>query len=105
MRCGLISNAELATKISNNERWMPGCSVDMQMLQNTRVMLINGFLFDELPAHVVLAACKTARASGAAVFFDPGPRAWTLPHGVLQAVLDVADVVIATQASVHHHMP
>ena len=72
--------------------------VVMQMLQDTRALLINGFLFDELLAEVVLHAASTARSAGCAVFFDPGPRAWTLPAAVLHGMLDVADVVVTTQA-------
>ena len=74
------------------------CLCCMQLLRDTRAVLLNGFLFDELPAQVVLTAAATARAAGAAVFFDPGPRAWTLPPTVLQGVLDLSDVVITTQA-------
>ncbi|KAK9808058.1 hypothetical protein WJX73_000001 [Symbiochloris irregularis] len=69
----------------------------LQMLRETHTLLLNGFVFDELPARVVLEAARAARKAGAAVFFDPGPRAWTLPPDVLKDVLDVADVVITTQ--------
>ena len=40
-------------------------------------MFLNGFVFDELPAEVVLDTVNTARSAGAAVFFDPGPRSVT----------------------------
>lgn len=35
---------------------------------------MNGFVFDEIPAPVVVAAAEQARAAGAAVFFDPGAQ-------------------------------
>ena len=73
------------------------------MLRNTRGLLINGFLFDELAPAVIMAAVAEARAAGAAVFFDPGPRSWTLTRGArraaLDALLDATDVVLMTQAS------
>lgn len=49
----------------------------LRVLQNTDALFINGFVFDELPQEAVLAAATTARAAGAAVFFDPGAcAAW-----------------------------
>lgn len=80
-----------------------------QVLQNTRSLLINGFLFDELAPAVIMAAVAEARAAGAAVFFDPGPRSWTLTQGArraaLDALLDATDVVLMTQASAQAHKP
>ena len=74
-----------------------------QVLRNTRSLLINGFLFDELAPAVIMAAVAEACAAGAAVFFDPGPRSWTLTQGArraaLDALLDASDVVLMTQAS------
>ena len=40
--------------------------------RGTRAVMMNGFVFDELSAHLVRALASEARASGAAVFFDPG---------------------------------
>ena len=64
---------------------------------------MNGFIFDELPGHVVLSAVDSAHKRGAATFFDPGPRAWTLHQGdrktALNALLDRSDVVLMTQVS------
>jgi hypothetical protein len=49
-----------------------------------------------------MAAVAAARGAGAAVAFDPGPRAWALRRGArraaLDALLDAADVVLMTQA-------
>ncbi len=42
------------------------------MLQDTEALFVNGFVFDEIPAAVVVAAAEQARQAGAAVFFDPG---------------------------------
>ena len=37
-------------------------------------VFVNGFVFDELRPSVVASAIVTARANGAGVFFDPGPK-------------------------------
>ena len=48
----------------------------LQVLEDTHALLLNGCVFDELPAEVVLEAARGVRAAGGAVFFDPGaPRA------------------------------
>lgn len=45
----------------------------------TRTVMINGFVFDELAPEVVQCLATRSRQSGAAVFFDPGatrPNPW-----------------------------
>ena len=73
----------------------------MQALQSTHALFVNGFIFDELPGSVVMSAVACARKTGAATFFDPGPRAWTLRQGerkkAMDALLDASDVVLMTQ--------
>jgi sugar/nucleoside kinase (ribokinase family) len=55
----------------------------------------------ELPAEVVVKAMWSAREAGAAVFFDPGPRCWTMTKGPrrasLDAVMDLCDVILMTE--------
>lgn len=46
----------------------------LAMLRRARALFANGFLFDELPLELVTRAVTAAAASGAALFFDPGPR-------------------------------
>jgi hypothetical protein len=46
----------------------------LQVLARSRALFTNGFLFDELPLHVVVDAIEHAAASGTSVFFDPGGR-------------------------------
>lgn len=79
------------------------CNV-LQTLRSTHALFLNGFIFDELPGRVVLSAVETARRAGAATFFDPGPRAWTLQQGerkrVLDALLDACHVILMTQVPV-----
>ena len=73
----------------------------MQMMATAKAVFINGFVFDELPPDVVALAAQRAQQAGAAIFFDPGPRAFTLQEGprraALDAILDIADVVLMTQ--------
>lgn len=42
------------------------------MLQSTRALYLNGFVFDELEPALVASIAQMARDAGAAVFFDPG---------------------------------
>jgi hypothetical protein len=44
----------------------------MQVLRNTRALMLNGFVLDELPGPLVVAAARQTRAAGGSVFFDPG---------------------------------
>jgi len=72
-----------------------------EILDSTASLFINGFVFDEVPSEVVLAAAHQAQQAGAAVFFDPGPRAWTFNEGsrreALESILDASDVVLMTE--------
>mmetsp|Transcript_17088 Transcript_17088/g.43383 ORF Transcript_17088/g.43383 Transcript_17088/m.43383 type:complete len:456 (+) Transcript_17088:91-1458(+) len=73
----------------------------MQLLRDTRAVYINGFCFDELRPETVAAAMREARQAGAAVFFDPGPRSWTMLEGERRAAMDGvlanASVVLVTR--------
>lgn len=73
----------------------------LQVLSETRALMLNGFVLDELPGPMVIQAAAATRAAGGAVFFDPGPRSWTLLEGerrvALDAILDLADIVLMTQ--------
>lgn len=74
-----------------------------RILEETAAVFVNGFVFDEMPTNVVIEAAKHAADSGAAIFFDPGPRSWTFCSGdhekrqALESMLDVADVVLMTE--------
>ena len=66
-------------------------------------VFVNGFVFDELRPSAVRSAVAIAKANGAKVYFDPGPRAFTFSRGdkaerveALDAILADADVVLAT---------
>lgn len=55
----------------------------------------------ELPPEVVVHALGVARRAAAAVFFDPGPRCWTMREGPrragLEAVMSLSDVILMTE--------
>lgn len=71
------------------------------LLESTAALFINGFVFDEIPAPIILEAALHAQRAGAAVLFDPGPRAWTFGQGerreAMESMLRIADVVLMTQ--------
>ena len=71
--------------------------VNEQVLADSRIVAVNGFVFDELPASVVLDAARHAAANGGAVFFDAGPRAWTLSQQTLRAMTQASHAVFMTQ--------
>ncbi|KAK2080008.1 hypothetical protein QBZ16_002403 [Prototheca wickerhamii] len=78
-----------------------GAEFDVRALRHSRVVLFSGVLFDEAPERGVLEAVRFARAAGAAVFFDPGPRAWTFQTperaALLQETLRLCHVVLMTE--------
>ena len=63
------------------------------------MVVLTGFLFDELGPDVVLGAVRHAASHGSSIFFDPGPRAWTLPRPVLKAMVRQSHAVFMTQVS------
>lgn len=67
---------------------------------DTAAVMMNGFVFDELSPEVVSAVAQHAHDSGAAIFFDPGPRCSTLVSGsrraAMEAVLSVVSVILVT---------
>ena len=70
-------------------------------LAKCKAVFVNGFLFDEMKASAVGSAISLAKANGAGVFFDPGPRAFTFVRDperrdALDTILGAADVVLAT---------
>ena len=111
------SSSPSAQHNHSNHPLLPQSALDI--LSSTKAVFVNGFAFDELPAGTVLAALEAARAAGAAVFFDPGPRVAAMLSSAhsssspdsrpsndnnpdfystaLEAALDAADVVLLTE--------
>lgn len=74
------------------------------MLREASAVFMNGFVLDELSVDLVLSAVRIAREAGTAVFFDPGPRCWTLleqpRRHALDSLLDQSSVVLMTQVMI-----
>lgn len=83
----------------------------MACIQRSKALFVNGFIFDELTPSVVVAAMKCAQEAGGAVFFDPGPRAYTVFRGsaqtrhILEQLLCVCDVLLLTAEEVCMTVP
>jgi hypothetical protein len=50
------------------------------MVSDSRALMLNGFVLDELPGPLVVKAAVATRDGGGAVFFDPGWSLYHLPH-------------------------
>jgi hypothetical protein len=72
-----------------------------ESLKQARAVFTNGFIFDELPLNVVTDAITEAIYAGASVFFDPGPRCFTMLDGerrkALDTLMDLSDVILMTE--------
>ena len=70
-------------------------------LRKSKAMFVNGFAFDELAPNDVVDAAGIIHKHDGAVFFDPGPRAFTfheteLRKKALISLIKQTDVVLAT---------
>jgi len=70
-------------------------------LRKSKAMFVNGFAFDELAPNDVVEAADIIHKHDGAVFFDPGPRAFTfheteLRKKALISLIKRTDVVLAT---------
>ena len=72
------------------------------VINQSKVLFCNGFLFDELSPEVIMSAADFANESGCIVFFDPGPRGKSLFKGLhdqrlaLDKLLNLSDVLLLT---------
>lgn len=73
-----------------------------EVIQRSKVLFCNGFLFDELSPDVIASTVDFARETGCVVFFDPGPRGKSLFQGpadqqhALHKLLSSSDVLLLT---------
>ncbi|KAJ0974033.1 hypothetical protein J5N97_015998 [Dioscorea zingiberensis] len=98
---GFCSRADFSDEPTFN--WMRKLSAKAKMaIQQSKILLCNGYAFDELFADVIISALYCAIDMGTRVFFDPGPRARTLLHGspeqqrALELFLRHSDVLLFT---------
>jgi sugar/nucleoside kinase (ribokinase family) len=73
-----------------------------EIINQSKVLFCNGFLFDELSPEVIMSAVDYANESGCMVFFDPGPRGKSLFNGLcsqqlaLNKLLNLSNVLLLT---------
>lgn len=79
---------------------LPRCA--KEVIQRSKVLFCNGFLFDELTPELITSAVDFASETGCLLFFDPGPRGKSLFQGpidqqqALQKILGYSDVLLLT---------
>lgn len=87
--------------------WLNALSSDVKMaIKQSKVLLVNGYGFDELSPSLILSALEYATEVGTSVFFDPGPRGKSLSRGMteeqkaLSYFLRMSDVLLLTSDEV-----
>ena len=73
-------------------------------LGRASAVFVNGFVFDELRPSAVRSAVAIAKANGAKVYFDPGPRAFTFRGADAERVLPPAALTEA-RVRTEHRVP
>lgn len=83
--------------------WMSGLKSDVKLaIKQSKILVVNGYGFDELPPGLIVSALKYAVDVGTCVFFDPGPRGKSLSMGTteeqlaLSELLKMSDVLLLT---------
>lgn len=87
--------------------WMTKLSNPVKKtIKQSKILFCNGYVFDELFPKLIISALDCAVESGTAVFFDPGPRGWTLLNGdpeeqrAIVRFLKFSDVILFTTEEV-----
>uniref|UniRef100_A0A7C9A5P7 Fructokinase n=1 Tax=Opuntia streptacantha TaxID=393608 RepID=A0A7C9A5P7_OPUST len=100
-RHGFCSRADFNEEPAFN--WMNGLKSDVKLaIKKSKILVINGYGFDELPPGLIVSALKYAVDVGTCVFFDPGPRGKSLSIGTpeeqmaLSELLKMSDVLLLT---------
>ena len=99
--CIYFSRADFSDEPMFN--WMRELSAKAKIaIQHSKILFCNGYAFDEFFSNIIISALYVAIDMGTAVFFDPGPRARTLLHGLpqqqraLELFLRHSDVLLFT---------
>jgi hypothetical protein len=72
------------------------------VLRDTRALMLNGFVLDELPGPLVVAAARQTRAAGGSVFFDPGAESAVCSGAHVRASSFGSHLVGDSQCARHH---
>lgn len=83
--------------------WITDLSRDVKSaIKQSKIMVVNGYGFDELSPGFIMSALKYAVEVGTSVFFDPGPKGKSLSIGApeeqlaLNELLKMSDVLLLT---------
>ncbi|KAL2934627.1 5-dehydro-2-deoxygluconokinase 1 [Bienertia sinuspersici] len=83
--------------------WINDLSRDVKSaIKQSKILVVNGYGFDELSPCFILSALKYAMEVGTSVFFDPGPKGKSLSTGTpeeqmaFSELLTTSDVVLLT---------
>lgn len=83
--------------------WMNDLKSDVKLaIKQSKILVVNGYGFDELSPGLIVSALKYAVDVGTCVFFDPGPRGKSLSSGTpeeqmaLSKLLKMSDVLLLT---------
>lgn len=85
------------TKLSNSVK---------KTIERSKILFCNGYVFDEISPKIIISALDCAVESETAIFFDPGPRGWTLLNGdpeeqrAIVRFLKFSDVILFTSEEV-----
>ncbi|GAB2298306.1 hypothetical protein Dimus_032374 [Dionaea muscipula] len=100
-RHGFCSRADFSKEPAFS--WMNALTREVKTaVQQSRVLFVNGYGFDELSPSLIVSALRYAVEVGTSVFFDPGPRGKPLSSGTpeqkmaLSEFLKMSDVLLLT---------
>ncbi|XP_021764283.1 fructokinase-1-like [Chenopodium quinoa] len=100
-RHGFCSRADFSDEPAFS--WINELSRDVKLaIKQSKILVVNGYGFDELSPGFILSALKYAVEVGTSVFFDPGPKGKSLSMGspeeqiALNELLKMSDVLLLT---------
>lgn len=100
-RHGFCSRADFSKEPAFS--WMSDLTKDVKLaIAKSKILVVNGYGFDELPPCLLVSAMKYAVEVGTCVFFDPGPKGKSLSTGTpeeqmaISEFLKMSDVVLLT---------
>ncbi|XP_021770225.1 fructokinase-1-like [Chenopodium quinoa] len=100
-RHGFCSRADFSDEPAFS--WINELSRDVKLaIKESKILVVNGYGFDELSPGFIVSALKYAVEVGTSVFFDPGPKGKSLSMGspeeqiALNELLKMSDVLLLT---------
>ena len=103
--CLFISRADFCKEPAFS--WLSNLSIEVKMaIKQSKLLLCNGYGFDELSPCLIISALDYAVEVGTAIFFDPGQLGKTRvtgtpeEHRALDKFLRMSDVLLLTSEEV-----